>query len=218
MLARKLRSDKTQPAIKWATLAGFFYVVALWLNNSGMWIITSLDEGWNYIFNTSQYLLSFTLTLVGLLALAVYAGYFAKKSKHAISVDTVSRGGIGVILTTLGTYFLWNYLTWIFFGGWNNWYAWILGHNLDLWMLSLPLAGIPLLLYRHQFRAAKYLCALEAVGVVFVAIFLGAYLAGIPTTSVYHSEEVIRYALHGLGIVLLVLILVGIILARTIRH
>jgi hypothetical protein len=30
---------------------------------------------------------------------------------------------------------------------WNEWYAWILGHNLDLWMLSLPLVGIPLLFY-----------------------------------------------------------------------
>ncbi|MGE5556312.1 MAG: hypothetical protein ACM3UY_08660 [Methanocella sp.] len=219
MLARKLNPDKApQPAIKWATLAGFFYVVALWLNNSGMWIITGLDEGWNYIFNTPQYLLSVTVTLVGLLALAVYAGYFAKKSMHAISVEAVSLGGVGVILTALGTYFLWNYLTWIFFGGWNEWYAWILGHNLDLWMLALPLAGIPLLLYRRQFRAAKYLYALEAVGAVFVAIFLGAYLAGIPTTAVYHSEEIIRYSLYGLGIVFLVLILVGVILAKVIRR
>ena len=35
-------------------------------------------------------------------------------------------------------YFLWNYLTWIYFGGdavWSTWYAWFLGHNLDLWML-----------------------------------------------------------------------------------
>lgn len=219
MLARKLSPDKPpQPAIKWATVAGFFYVVALWLNNSGMWFFTGLVEGWDYIFTTPQYLVSFTVTLAGLLALAVYAGYLAKKSTHAISLDAVSLGGVGAILTALGTYFLWNYLTWIFFGGWNEWYAWILGHNLDLWMLSLPLAAIPLLLYRRHFSAAKYLYAIEAVGAVFAAIFLGAYLAGIPTTAVYHSKEIIRYSLYGLGIVFLVLILVGVILARVIRR
>jgi uncharacterized membrane protein required for colicin V production len=61
--------------------------------------------------------------------------------------------------------------------------------------------------------ATKILYALEGIGAVFVAIFLGAYLAGIPTTTVYHSIDAVRYTLYGLGIVLLVLILCTIILA-----
>ena len=58
---------------------------------------------------------------------------------------------IGAILIVFGLFFLWNYLTWIFFGGWSSWYAWFLGHNLDLWMLSLPLLGLPLL-FANEFQ------------------------------------------------------------------
>jgi hypothetical protein len=42
---------------------------------------------------------------------------------------------------------------WVFFGsvgGWGAWYQWFLGHNLDLWVLSLPLVGVPLLFREKQ--------------------------------------------------------------------
>lgn len=219
MLAWKLNPDRPQKsAIKWATFAGLSYVLALWLNNSGMWIITGLAYNFSFVLSTPQYLVSFIATLGGLLALLIYTAYFAGKTSSAQTINEVSLGGVGVILVALGTYFLWNYLTWIFFGGWNEWYAWVLGHNLDLWMLALPLAGLPLLLNRGQFKAAKFLYAIQGVGAVFVGIFLGAYLSGIPTTAVYHSIDVVRYSLYGLGIVLLVLILCTIILATIKRR
>jgi hypothetical protein len=52
-----------------------------------------------------------------------------------------------VIILGFGMFFLWNYLSWVIFAGntWNNWYAWFLGHNMDLWMLTLPLVALPLL-------------------------------------------------------------------------
>jgi hypothetical protein len=51
------------------------------------------------------------------------------------------------------------------------------------------------------------------VGGVFVSIFLAAYLAGLPTTNVLHSEPIFRIPLAILGSVLLVLIFIAIIFA-----
>jgi len=151
LLAKKLSPTKPQKAaIKWALIAGFFYALSLWLNNTGMWIIVTLEKGTDYVFNTPEYLTSFIITIAGLLILTTYTGYFAKKSFKTERFEDLSIRTIGALTLTLGLYFLWNYLTWIFFGGWNEWYAWILGHNLDLWMLALPLVGLPLLFYRKK--------------------------------------------------------------------
>ena len=60
---------------------------------------------------------------------------------------------------------------------------------------------------------SKFLYAIEAVGAVFVAFYLVAYLAGLPTTNVLHSEEAFRYPLFALGIALLVMILGAVVLA-----
>jgi hypothetical protein len=152
ILAFKLGPNKpAKGPIKWATIAGVFYVLAFWLNNSGMWIITVMGPGLDFVTNTPQYLVSFSITLVGLLALTIFTAYFAMKS---IKAEQIHLPTAGAILTALGMYFLWNYLTWIFFGGWNQWYAWILGHNLDLWMLALPMLGLPLLFYKAPKQAA----------------------------------------------------------------
>ena len=35
---------------------------------------------------------------------------------------------------------------------WSGWYAWFLGHNMDLWALSLPLFGLPLLFHQKRFN------------------------------------------------------------------
>ncbi len=150
ILASKIGPNKpVKGPIKWATIAGFFYVLSFWLNNSGMWIITVMGKGFSFVTDTPQFLVSFLTTLVGLLALTIFTAYFAAKS---IKAEQIHLPTAGAILTALGMYFLWNYLTWIFFGGWNDWYAWILGHNLDLWMLSLPLVGLPLLFYRKSIK------------------------------------------------------------------
>jgi hypothetical protein len=156
LLAWKLSPNKPQrSAIKWASIAGFFYVVAFWLNNSGMWIVTEMGKGMGYVTGSPEYLVSFAVTLGGLLALAVFTGYFAWKSSKAQTIDQVSIKMAGVIILALGLYFLWNYLTWVFFAGsnWNEWYAWVLGHNLDLWILSLPLVGLPLLFHSRTKHA-----------------------------------------------------------------
>jgi hypothetical protein len=55
------------------------------------------------------------------------------------------------------------------------------------------------------------LYATEGLGAVFVAIFLAAYLGGLPSTDVLHSEPAFRISLMAFGAVLLGLILVDII-------
>lgn len=152
-LAFQLNPNKPMKgAIKWGLIAGTVYVFVFWLNNTGMWIVTVMSRGTEYLTTYPENLLSFALTTIGLLALAVFTAYFTKKSVGTEPLEKLKLRTIGAIMVALGLYFLWNYLTWIFFGRpelWSEWYAWFLGHNLDLWMLSLPLVGLPLLFKRQ---------------------------------------------------------------------
>jgi hypothetical protein len=59
-----------------------------------------------------------------------------------------------------------------------------------------------------------FLFATQGVGAVFVGIFLAAYLAGLPTTAVFHSEPVFRVPLSIVGVALLVMVLLASVLAR----
>ncbi|MCW3995111.1 MAG: hypothetical protein NWE98_03035 [Candidatus Bathyarchaeota archaeon] len=150
MLAIRLNPDKPNNyAIKWALIVGASYVFTFWLTNNAAWMLAitgRTGKGIEYLTNYPHHMLSFLSTLFGLLALSVYAMYYANKYHKAQTLEELDMRGVGIIITGLGLYFLWNYLSWIFFGlVWSNWYAWFLGHNLDLWMLSLPLVGLPLL-------------------------------------------------------------------------
>lgn len=147
-LSSKLKPNKPQKdTIKWGLIAGTLYVFVFWLNNTGMWVATLLSKGTEYFSAYPENMFSFALTLYGLPVLIAFAAYFMGKSisKGTEASGKLSLKSMGVLITALGLYFLWNYLTWIFFGGWSDWYAWFLGHNQDLWMLSLPLVGLPLL-------------------------------------------------------------------------
>jgi hypothetical protein len=62
-------------------------------------------------------------------------------------------------------------------------------------------------------RLTKFLFVIEAVGIVFVGFFLAAYLAGLPTTAVLHSEPIFRIPLFVLGAVLLGLVVCGVVIA-----
>jgi uncharacterized SAM-binding protein YcdF (DUF218 family) len=102
-----------------------------------------------YLTNYPQHLFSFAVTAIGLLALTIYAGFVAWKNSGASKLQDLNIRAVAAIVSLLGMYFLWNYLSWVFFnGGWSSWYAWFLGHNLDLWILSLPLMGVALLFYK----------------------------------------------------------------------
>jgi hypothetical protein len=127
-------------------------VLSFWLVYSSIWLGVVQQKGAEYLTARPENVISFALTLGGLVALAIYMAYFAKKSTAAQTPGEVKLGTLGAIILALGLYFLWNYLSWVILAGnqWNDWYAMFLGHNLDLWMLSLPLVGLPLLFYRFN--------------------------------------------------------------------
>jgi hypothetical protein len=150
-LVSKLKPNKPRKdAVKWSLVAGTLYVFVFWLNYMGMWIATFFTKGSEYFGAYPENMFSFVLTVYGLPVLVAFTAYVTGMT-IAAGTETLERLNlrpIGAVITALGLYFLWNYLTWIFFGGdhlWSDWYAWFLGHNLDLWMLSLPLVGLPLL-------------------------------------------------------------------------
>jgi hypothetical protein len=58
-----------------------------------------------------------------------------------------------------------------------------------------------------------FLYITQGVGAIFVGIFLAAYLGGLPSTVVLHSEPAFRIPLFIFGAVLLALVLSACILA-----
>jgi uncharacterized membrane protein YqhA len=106
-------------------------------------------KGTDYLFTYPENFVSFVLTTFGLLALLLAMVKFARKSFGIRTLEELDLRVLGAIIVALGLYFLWNYLSWIIFDTpWSAWYAWFLGHNLDLWLLSIPLVGLPLLFRR----------------------------------------------------------------------
>jgi hypothetical protein len=148
ILYTKLNTSKPKAgAIKWLLIAGTAYILVYWVTNSCNWIYALMLKGTAYVLEPLN-MLSFLFTTIGLLALAVYAAYFTKKSIGASSLRELNLNKIGAILTLVGIYFLWTYLSWIIFGsvgGWSVWYAWFLGHNVNIWAMTLPLVGLPLI-------------------------------------------------------------------------
>jgi hypothetical protein len=138
-------------AIKWSLITGAIYIFVFWLTNTSIWLGTLQVKGTDYLTAYPGNLLSFILTAFGLLALAIYATIFAAQSRRVQSLEELKLRTAGAIILSLGMYFLWNYLTWIFFNyPWSDWYAWFLGHNLDLWLLSLPLLGLPFIFTKRR--------------------------------------------------------------------
>lgn len=62
-----------------------------------------------------------------------------------------------------------------------------------------------------------FLFATQGVGAVFVGVFLAAYLAGLPSTAVFHSEPAFRIPLTILGAVLLIMVLSAAFLAALLK-
>jgi len=167
IFAFKLNPNKPlKTSVKWASITGTMFIVVFWLTNTSSWVGVLLQRGkgigylWSetvsvngvqHIAYHPEHLVSFVTTAFGLLALAIYAGYFTVKSSRIETLEDLNFGAAGVITLALGMYFLWNYLSWVIFAGttFNDWYRWFLGHNMDLWMLVLPLVALPLLFYKQ---------------------------------------------------------------------
>ncbi len=209
-------------AIRWGLISGTVYLFMFWINNTGNWIGAVERKGIEYVTLYPDHILSFGLTAIGLLALASYAVVYTKQSASLASFNQLNLKKAGAIITLLGLYFLLNYLLWLLLGTdakWSTWYAWLLGHNMDLWVLFLPLIGIPLMFSDRLVSTVKsfrtLLYATEGVGAIFMGLFVGVYVAGItqlPDYVVYHSEPTVRLVMSIVGVVLIALVIVAFII------
>jgi hypothetical protein len=171
IFAFKLNHNKPlKTGVKLGLITGTLYIVVFWLTNTSSWLGVVRSKGIQYLWVEAtkvngvdlltyhpEHLVSFITTVFGLLALAIYAVYVTKKSTNAETLQDLKLGAIGIIILAFGLYFFWNYFSWAFFAGntWNDWYAWFLGHNMDLWMLSLPLVALPLLFHKSPKQPPK---------------------------------------------------------------
>jgi len=147
-LSSELKPNKPlKGAIKWGLIAGTLYVFVFWLTSTAIWASTVIRQGIQYLICYPENMFSFILTTFGLLALTVFTAFFAKKHAGTENLEKLDARTVGGIVTALGLFFFLNYLNWIFFGKdetWSYWYLWFLG-NLNLWLLTLPMLGLPLL-------------------------------------------------------------------------
>ena len=138
--------------LKWGLISGTVYILVLWLNNAGNWIAAAAVKGIDYLTLYPANMFSFLLTAVGLLLLTLYSAYFTKKTIAKHDLSQVNLRTVGFIITAVGLYFDIIYVMFLILGpvgGWGMWYAWFTGHNLDLWIMALPFAGLPLLFQKN---------------------------------------------------------------------
>lgn len=200
--------------IKWGLIAGTVYLFAFWINNAGNWIAAALAKGASYLIDYPLNMLSFILTTVGLLLLSLYSAYFSKETIGKESLNKFDFQKIGLILIGTGMYLTFTLLIYYIFGavgGWGEWYSWFLGHGyLDLWGLTLPFVGLPLLFYasnnsqatlnspgksdailtQKQLNVMLYIT--EGLGIAFYAVLSAAYYWVIPSTKVLTGEPVFK--------------------------
>jgi len=138
--------------IKWGLISGTVFVLVVWLNNAGNWIAAAMVKGIDYLTLNPANMFSFLLTVVGLLLLTVYSAYFSKKTTAKHDLSQINLRSVGFIITAVGLYYDIIYVMFLALGpvgGWGMWYAWFTGHNLDLWIMALPFAGLPLLFQKR---------------------------------------------------------------------
>ncbi len=161
-LLLKLRANitnevSTQEILKWTSLTGITYLfVVFWFNYTMLWVASMVPYprayevyGLDFLLQPTN-LLSFGLTVFGLLATAIAALITLLPAiKKQTSQLNLTR--IGTIMIAFGSYFLFNTLYYILTGGYEAhpsvWYE-VIGplHNPNLWALSFIFLGIPLII------------------------------------------------------------------------
>ncbi|MCW3997654.1 MAG: hypothetical protein NWF10_03695 [Candidatus Bathyarchaeota archaeon] len=63
-------------------------------------------------------------------------------------------------------------------------------------------------------QVSKFLFVFEGIGAIFAGAFLVAYLLGLPTDVVYHSDPILRLVLSIFGGILVLFILVTVVVLR----
>ena len=125
----------------------------LWLNYTAQWWSDVILSDIGFITLNPLNIFNFAITAVGLLLLTLYAAVYAKRSFGTDTLTGLNLKKAGAIIVTLGVYFDVSFLSWLLFAGPNQSgiaYTFFMFHNMDLWLLSLPLVGVPLILYKKR--------------------------------------------------------------------
>jgi hypothetical protein len=158
-LRTTIRREKPKEEVaKWSCLTGVVYLlVVFWFNYSMLWAGVMVpyprayqQYGWNFVMQPAN-LLSFALTVFGLLALALTALISTLPAiKGQLTKLSLTR--LGIILEAFGSYFLFNILYYYLTGGYGAhpsvWYE-VIGpnHNPNLWALAFIFLGVPVIIY-----------------------------------------------------------------------
>ena len=62
-------------------------------------------------------------------------------------------------------------------------------------------------------QISKFLFVFEGIGVLFAGAFLAAYLPGLPTSVVYHSDPTLRMILSLFVGLLIILVIIGLLVS-----
>jgi len=150
-------NSPTQEILKWSSLTGIAYLfVVFWFNYTMLWAASMVPYprayevyGLDFLLHPTN-LLSFGLTIFGLLAIAITALITLLPAiKKQNSQLNLTR--IGAIMVAFGSYFLFNTLYYSLTGGYEAhpsvWYE-VIGplHNPNLWALAFIFLGIPLII------------------------------------------------------------------------
>jgi hypothetical protein len=157
-LRTTIKHEELQPEIvKWACLTAVAYMfVVFWFTYCMFWMGETIPYpgvyprwGLDFVLQPAN-LLSFSLTVLGLLALSIAT---LVTTLPAIKKQTTQLNliHIGSILVTFGAYFIFNVFYYYFTGGYNAnpsvWYE-VIGplHNPNLWTIALAFLGTAVLI------------------------------------------------------------------------
>ncbi|MEM2911475.1 MAG: hypothetical protein QW146_03105 [Candidatus Bathyarchaeia archaeon] len=144
--------NSTKVKIKWGLVAGTTYIFVFWFNYTMQWFAEIIRSGVSFITYYPVNAFAFALTTGGLFTLMLYSLIHAKKSLDREPFEYFDFKRIGIIITAFGLYFDVIFLLWLLFGspsGWTLWHTFFIYHNMDLWALTLPLVGIPLIFSKN---------------------------------------------------------------------
>lgn len=143
-------------AVKWGLIAAAANIFVLWFNYTSQWWSEIYLHGVDFLLGSPRYAFEFVFTVCGLLLLGVFAAVYAKDSAGAEKLGELDLRKAGVILTALGLYFGVIALLWLLFGDPGFLLIWPIFsvlHNVDLWMVTLPLLGVPLMFMKKKRKA-----------------------------------------------------------------
>jgi hypothetical protein len=167
MLRSKLTANPSRQAVaKWACIAGIAYMVYWWITYFGQWLSSILQPasyaatypgyGIGYVINYPINTFTFLLSSVGL---PLLIGFFCWTNRKVISgtAKEISLRNIGIVLTLIGAFFIINiaiFYLYGYLGGASIWIIFFMFNNPDLWCVTLPLVGIPLILANPKVKLA----------------------------------------------------------------